>query len=135
MSSSGLSSSSHCTHEFRRDRSINSCMICSDMWPSGEGVISKFNVCTKCDLRVHSSCVQIARDSYPCDKETLTQKITSHSANSLNCQGRITARVLHCYDIDVLPGSNLYCVLSLSTGDATIKGSKTFSLTNTIYFQ
>ena len=116
------SSSSSSSHDFCRDRSTKSCMICSDLWPSGDGVISKFNTCTRCKLRVHSSCVDIAKQCYRCDEQAVADKLQSHKDHSLNFEGRVSARVLHCYDIDVTPGSNLYYDLNISTGDASIKG-------------
>ena len=89
------SSSSTEQHDFRRDRNINSCMVCADIWPSCAGLISKFNTCSNCQLGVHSSCVDIAKQCYECNQEAIAEKLQNHRECPLHYEGRVSARVLH----------------------------------------
>ena len=35
-------------HNFQRDRAVKLCSLCHEMWPSSDGVISKYHVCSLC---------------------------------------------------------------------------------------
>jgi hypothetical protein len=74
-------------HDFRRDRSCRNCSLCLDDWPSGDSVISKFNVCSGCGLGVHSSCTEIAKQFYPCDRSAVSQIVSKHRDNPPDVEG------------------------------------------------
>jgi hypothetical protein len=35
-------------HDFQRDRTVHYCKMCHNLWPSSEGVISKYHQCMSC---------------------------------------------------------------------------------------
>ena len=130
-------------HDFRRDRACKSCSVCHDLWPSGEGVVAKFNSCSQCRLAAHSSCVEIAKQCYPCDKFRMEHIVRSNKESTPSCEGsflfafsmnfsdvdvsspslgRIFTKVLHAYDIEVPPGISLYSIVKLSSLEAGIRG-------------
>jgi len=74
-------------HDFRRDRACKSCSICHDLWPSGEGVVAKFNTCSRCNLGVHSSCADIAKRGYACDKSQVEEIVKSNKSSTPSCEG------------------------------------------------
>lgn len=74
-------------HDFRRDRRCNSCHLCFDLWPSGEGLISKFNTCSKCNLGVHSSCTAIAKQCYSCEDGNVDKIVKLRQNTSIVFEG------------------------------------------------
>jgi hypothetical protein len=35
-------------HDFQRDRASHNCSLCMETWPSSDGVVSKYYVCSLC---------------------------------------------------------------------------------------
>ena len=81
-------------HDFRRERSCKNCSICFDLWPSVEGVVSKFHVCSKCTLGVHSNCIEIGKVAYPCNNQKVNQIILSNKLNSCDIDGYTILNIL-----------------------------------------
>lgn len=43
-----FNTASRYSHDFQRDRSSHHCSLCHGTWPSSDGVVSKYHVCSLC---------------------------------------------------------------------------------------
>ena len=60
-----FNTASRYSHDFQRDRSSHHCSLCHGTWPSSDGVVSKYHVCSLCGTSTVHKCVALHIQAVP----------------------------------------------------------------------
>jgi len=103
------------SHSFLKEKVTDKeCHVCNNLWPSTD-VIPKYNVCSVCDLTVHTGC-KGSSQCIPCDTSSVQQ--IDRDRDSLfeisDCNGVLKAHVIHAYDFtNITVGTAVYSNIKL----------------------
>eukprot|EP01038_Epipyxis_sp_PR26KG_P004902 gene4902-6863_t len=116
--SMSLSDTSHC---FERDHTSDVCSICYGVWPSADGIVSKYYNCVTCGFKVHSGCRNLTSNlSIECQPSLILEKPKLSS-------GELFIKLKQIYDINCSSGTILYGVFRFTFSGEYFRTSTSIS--------